>query len=352
MESGARQADPGEFTRRAFLNGKMDLSQAEAVSDIVSAGSERALRNSNTQLGGSLASRVHKVKDGLVKVCALIELDLDFSEEGERVVPVEAIIRSLDEGAEEVQSAISSFRFGKILRDGIGLAIVGRPNVGKSSIFNRLLQEERSIVSPVPGTTRDFLEETFTIDGLSVRLCDTAGLRVSRDDVEAEGIARTLLVTKSADVVLLVLDATIRSGFKEDIEFLRASTQNAPSVIIAINKADLAPARDFGPGDAVWISALTGDGFDELRSRIRDSIGNGDTTIPSEVHLTSYRQVEVLRRCSGYLTEATAAVRSGMSGEFVAADLRLAIDALSEITGEVTSDDILEHIFSRFCIGK
>ena len=353
MEAGARQADPGEFTRRAFLNGKMDLSQAEAVSDVISAGSKRSLRNSTAQLGGTLAHRMHQIKTELVRICSLLELELDFSQDGEQLVTPEEILRFINVCTKDVRAAIDSFRFGKVLRDGIGLAIVGRPNVGKSSIFNRLLQEDRSIVSPTPGTTRDFLEEGVSLDGLSVRLFDTAGLRISGDDVEAEGIARTVSVMKLADIVLLVLDATLENTHTGDMNEIMNTLGNESSVIVAVNKVDLVPGRTIGPKEALRISALTGEGMDLLKKSISTRLGGEDSpSVNTDVHLTSYRQVEALQRCLEHMEEAAGAVRSGMSGEFTAADLRLAIDAIAEVTGEVTTDEILDQIFSKFCIGK
>lgn len=353
LEAGARQADPGEFTRRAFLNGKMDLSQAEAVSDVIAAGSQRALRNSAAQLSGTLAHRIHQIKTELVRICSLLELELDFSEEREQLVSPEEILRFIDSCTKDVRAAIDSFRFGKVLRDGIGLAIVGRPNVGKSSIFNRLLQEDRSIVSPTPGTTRDFLEEGINLDGLAVRLFDTAGLRVSGDEVEIEGIVRTVAVMKSADVVLLVLDATTEKTHAEDMDELRRTLGTGPGVIVVVNKVDLVPGRTIEVKEALRVSAVTGEGIDLLKSCIRSRLGGEESnSAATDVHLTSHRQVEALQRCLGHLDEATRAIRSGMTGEFVAADLRLAIDAISEVTGEVTTDEILDQIFSKFCIGK
>ena len=347
IEAGARQADPGEFTKRAFLNGMMDLSQAEAVADLISAGSERALRNSNAQLGGSLGSIVRLIKDELVRICSLFELTLDFSDDDVSIATPESIESALLSCVQKTDSAIATYRIGKVFRDGASVAIVGRPNVGKSSLFNGLLMNNRSIVSRVPGTTRDFLEEAVDIDGTLIRLFDTAGLRKSSDEVEVEGIARTRSIVESSDVVVLVVDSTQEDTQEDDLRELPVNR-----VLIARNKIDLTGLQKSPSQDELMVSAKTGAGLDELRQAILKAVHRRPTDEGSEYFVSSSRHLEALVRCRDMIVQSIASLGSGLTAEFVTMDLRLAIDSLSEVTGEITTEDILNEVFSRFCIGK
>lgn len=350
--AGARQADPGEFTKRAFLNGKMDLSQAEAVADLIRAGSERALRNSAAQLKGALAEQIQTIKTDLIEICSLLEIQLDFSEEEISVESVAVCEKRMLGCREKLQSLLRSFKIGKVIRDGASVAIVGRPNVGKSSLFNRLLMSNRSIVSTIPGTTRDFVEESVVLDGNLIRLTDTAGLRAAGDEVEAEGILRTREAVKNADLVLLVLDATEEPTIDDDMEIIANDVQQGSKILVAQNKVDRLPANRTRQFDCVSVSALTGEGVDELRERLRRLVTGDPETQDSQVFVCSARQVESIQGCLKHINDGLRSLQSGMSSEFVAADLRLATESLSEITGEVTTDEILNTIFSRFCIGK
>jgi tRNA modification GTPase len=352
IEGGARLADPGEFTKRAFLNGKMDLSQAEAVADLISAGSEKALRNSHAQLRGKLGGRIGTVRADLLQTCALLELQLDFSEEDVALAPLESVGVALQKSIVELESISSSFKLGRILRDGAAVAIVGRPNVGKSSLFNRLLMEERSIVSSSPGTTRDFLEESVEIAGMEVRLFDTAGLRVSSDAVEAEGVQRTKSVIGSSDLVLLVVDSSIESTVSADLlEIVSASGQDT-KVVVVVNKIDLCSKSAARNPVHVEVSAVTGEGLPSLRNEISNRlIGEGLADEP-EYCLSSGRHRDAIARSRQHLRVALSTLQSGTPLEFVESELLMAASAIGEITGEVTTDEILETIFSKFCIGK
>lgn len=347
IETGARQADPGEFTKRAFLNGKMDLVQAEAVSDLVNASSERALRNSNAQMSGVFGKEVRLIKDELLKVCSLLELVLDFSDDDVPVASPDSIESALLTCVKKIESAIATYKIGRVLKDGASVAIVGRPNVGKSSLFNALLMANRAIVSRTPGTTRDFLEESIAIDGTLIRLFDTAGLRSSFDEVEAEGISRTRGIIESSDVVLLVVDSSQEDTSEDDLLTLPVDRS-----MIVHNKIDLASPKKTPGRPGFNVSATTCDGLHELRQGILERIHAGLASEENGYFVSSSRHVEVLERCRKLIIQSLGTLKSGLTPEFVSMDLRLAVGAISEITGEVTTDDILNGIFSKFCIGK
>lgn len=352
IEAGARQADPGEFTKRAFLNGKLDLTQAEAVADMIRARSERALKNSRAQLCGVLGEAVRSVKNDLLHLISLIELQLDFSIDDVPTAPPSVLRNGIKACKEQLQTMLSSFRLGKIARDGASVAIIGEPNVGKSSLFNRLLMENRSIVSPTPGTTRDFLEESIEVDGLQVRLADTAGLRSANDEIEAEGISRTKTAIGSADIILLVEDATNQRPQNKEVDANLVGASAGAKTIKVMNKIDLASSIHNGSGDRLRVSALTGEGIDELRQAI-GRVLVGDTTIyDSDLYVCSSRHRDALVSSMQHMTQALKSVDSDVPAEFIASDLRLSLDSLAMITGEVTTDEILDTIFSNFCIGK
>ncbi|HET6272465.1 MAG TPA: tRNA uridine-5-carboxymethylaminomethyl(34) synthesis GTPase MnmE [Bacteroidota bacterium] len=357
LHSGARLADPGEFTKRAFLNGKMDLSQAEAVADLISAKSRKAQRSSVVQLDGGLSKRVREIKARLLSLCSLLEIDLDLSEEGISVAPRKSIIDELTSISHELEKLIDSYDFGRIIRNGVSVAIIGKPNAGKSSLFNALLHEDRSIVSPTPGTTRDFLEEEIVISGILFKLMDTAGLREASDSVEAEGVTRTLREMSNSDSVLFVVDSTVDDGqgnlFGEVSKKLRPEQR----LLVALTKCDVATAShlrfssDLGV-DALRISAVTGVGLEDLRNKLVHSILVDNSSAKTDIEITSARHVEILRNTLASILDAEASLRSNVTYDFVALDIRGSLDYLAEITGEITSDDILNRIFSEFCVGK
>ncbi|WP_447978803.1 tRNA uridine-5-carboxymethylaminomethyl(34) synthesis GTPase MnmE [Candidatus Nitrospira bockiana] len=358
LASGARAAQPGEFTKRAFLNGRIDLPQAEAVLDTIRAKTAGSLRVAQAQLRGTLSIELERIQQRLIGLLAQVEASIDFTEEDIRFIQDEPLVRELGEAGEAVQRLIASADEGRVLRDGLALAIVGRPNVGKSSLLNALLQHDRAIVTAVPGTTRDVLEETVNIRGLPVRLLDTAGLRDTADPVEHEGIRRTRAAIDDADVLLIVLDGS--SGLTDgDREVLRAAPDK--KTVIAVNKSDLLQAlhdedlerEGVRPGTAtVRISAKTGAGLESLRDAVCTLVMRPDWE-PGECPIvTNLRHRASLIKARDALAKAVESVRSGLSGEFVAMDLRGGIEALGEITGSVTNDDVLDRIFRDFCIGK
>jgi tRNA modification GTPase len=355
LAAGARLAGPGEFTQRAFLNGRIDLTQAEAVQDLIAAQTLEQARMAAQQLGGALSRRVAPVKDELVTLIALLEAGMDFAA-GELddvdVVAPDQIRTVLVKVREALERLAKSYAQGHRLREGASLALVGRPNVGKSSLFNRLLQRERAIVTPLPGTTRDTVEEAMAVGGIPLRLIDTAGLRLTgespADEAEALGIARSREALADADLVVVVLDATA-SVSGEETELLQ-SLDGRPHVVVR-NKSDLANAALVKEADSLLTSALTGEGLEDLRAAILRLLhAEGDAATGGV--LNSLRQQQAVEAALESLTAAEIANDGGIPHEFLLADLHGALRALDSLTGQTTSDDILNRIFSTFCIGK
>jgi tRNA modification GTPase len=360
LAAGARRADPGEFTRRAFLNGKMDLSRAEAVASLISSKSERAHRMSLEQLQGRLSGTVEELRTELKRLCALLEIDLDFAEEGISVIARSEIDRKIRETKVRLDRLAESFTAGKIYRDGVSVAIVGPPNAGKSSLFNALLHESRAIVTPIAGTTRDYLEESVTLEGILFRITDTAGLRSSEDPIESEGIARALKSIERSDVVIFVDEAAGAHALNDRVlESLPIDGDRR--LILVWNKIDLMPTErervvkadsKKGGRTEVWLSALTGRGVHALAEELVNLAGASEFSTHESLCVISERHADSLRRGAQNLATALESLGSGMANEFVAFDIRESVSALGEITGEITSEDILNSIFSEFCIGK
>jgi len=360
LSAGARRADPGEFTKRAYLNGKMDLSRAEAVASLISSKSARAHRVSLEQLRGRLAGTVDEIRTGLKSLCALLEIDLDFSEEGISVIGKGDIERRITETKERLERLVDTFRTGKIYRDGVSVVIVGPPNAGKSSLFNALLKDCRAIVTPIPGTTRDYLEESLILEGILFRVIDTAGIRISEDPVESEGIARALRYLETADVVLAVDEAGADIGQREArIDSL--PVRRDQQLILVRNKIDITPGasekvvktiRGETTRIEVWLSALSGSGVHALANLLVRIVTESELSTHESVCVISERHAESLQRGARSLGIALNSLRSGMTNEFVAFDIRESVSALGEVTGEITSEDILNSIFGEFCIGK
>jgi len=363
LAAGARHAKPGEFTQRAFLNGKLDLSQAEAVADLIHAHSDAAHRASLDQLRGSVLRSVEQMRAQLIQSSSLIELELDFAEEGYEFQDPKTLLGQLEVSVARIRELASTFKFGRVWREGVATVIAGEPNVGKSSLLNALLNEERAIVTQVPGTTRDFIEESLSIEGVEFRLIDTAGLRDSRDPVESEGILRSQKLLASSDLVLFVLDAS-RPFQNDSIERLKQVRDADPDriVLVVLNKIDLArsPEKEaelktngFPPSRVLCVSARTGEGLNRLQEAM---LGAASSVSPKpaegSVVVTNSRHHDALVRAANRLEMALQTLREGKSGEFVAVDLRGALNDLGEIIGVVTTDDILNSVFSRFCIGK
>jgi tRNA modification GTPase len=353
LDAGARQAEPGEFTRRAFINGRMDLSRAEAVAALIAARSASAHRASVEQLAGKLSSAIGEMRDELVRLCALLELDLDFSDEGLEIVPRADIERKITQVEERLRGMAGTFASGKMYRDGVSVVIAGRPNAGKSSLFNALLKESRAIVTPIPGTTRDYLEESVTISGILFRLVDTAGLGESTESIEAEGIARSWKSIQRADVILHVVDAT--SDVPRDEEASGVKPDPGQFRVFVLNKVDVAPPATgwkVGEGPVALISAKTGEGIKGLSDLLVRSVGEKNIGSHENVQITSRRHHDALSGAALSVANALRALREGRTNEFISFEVREAVSKLAEITGEVTSEEVLNAIFSSFCIGK
>lgn len=348
VAAGARPAQPGELTLRAFMAGAMDLSQAEAVADLIAARSAQSRQLAMRQLRGGYSTRLHQLRDRLVNFAALVELELDFSEEDVEFADRAALQQSLQQALAEVEKLAGSFAAGNALKNGIPVAIVGKPNAGKSTLLNRLLNENRAIVSPIPGTTRDVIEDTLHLGGFEFRLMDTAGIRHTTDIVEAEGVKRSLQKTEEATIVLLLFD--IGTDAFADVQQYAQTLRLQPdaTLVYVANKSDTAsPVAP--PKEALHISALAGTGMEALTGRlvaIAKNLAGHDTVI------TNQRHAYALHKAADGLKAALAGLASGSSGELLAIDIRQALHYLGEITGEVTTNEILGTIFSKFCIGK
>jgi tRNA modification GTPase len=356
---GARLAEPGEFTKRAFLNGRLDLTQAEAVLDTIRAKTAGALRMAQAQLRGTLSKELDRLREGLIGTLAHVEAGIDFTEEDLAFIAADELISGLERALAEIAKLVESGREGRILREGVTAAIIGRPNVGKSSLLNALLSADRAIVTPIPGTTRDVLEEVANIRGVAVRLLDTAGLRETEDPIEQEGVRRSKAAGDGADLLLIVLDGSVPLS-PADREFL--SRNREKKWLLVVNKADLPGGFDLAEigveehdprgTSVVRISAKTGQGLDDLRDRIKAVTLETDFEPGERAAITRLRHQVALARVSQALANALGSARAGLPGELVAMDLRAAIDGLGEITGTVTTEDILDRIFRDFCIGK
>lgn len=355
--AGARLARPGEFTQRAFLNRKLDLSQAEAVADLIASGSQAAHKLALQQLRGGYSKQIEELREQLISLSALVELELDFGEEDVQFADRRELTQLLDGIVAICDTLIGSFRFGNAVKQGVPVAIVGAPNSGKSTLLNNLLQEERAIVSDIPGTTRDTVEETMTLGGILFRFIDTAGIRNTTDTIEKLGIERSYKKAAEASIVVLLGDASTLSedGFNTQAKLLRdriaKSLPNGdagPLVIPVLNKNDLAGVST---RKTLSISARKGDGIEELKRRFIAHV-NELNTDRSDIVVTNVRHVEALTKARKALLAAKNGVLNSISGELLAADLRQAQYHLGEITGRITADDLLGSIFSRFCIGK
>jgi tRNA modification GTPase len=351
LASGARLALPGEFTRRAFLNGRIDLTQAEAVVDLIHSRTELAMAAAQEQLAGRLSERINKARDDLLAGLAHIEAHIDFPDEDIAPNTREQLAGRLNAAAEFAEHLLRTFNEGQILRRGIRAAIIGRPNAGKSSLLNQLLGHDRAIVSPIPGTTRDTIEETANIRGLPVVFVDTAGLREARDEIEVEGIRRSRLTFERADLILHILDAS-EPLMPEDERYL-AEFSGKKRLFIA-NKIDL-PRKLELPRDvsrAVEVSCVTGDGIEQLKDAIKSAVWAGEIKAEMLQVMINARHQDALRRAAEAVRRSLDGLRACLSLELIAMDLHIAVNALGEIVGKTTTEDLLDSIFSQFCIGK
>ncbi len=348
LKQDIRLAEPGEFTKRAFLNGKLDLAQAEAVADMINSRTEASLRGARNQLDGMLSQKVDSLRELLINTSSLIELELDFAEENLEFVSIKEVLSNISTIKEEIERLLTSYSFGRIIRDGVNVALVGKPNVGKSSLLNYLLKEARAIVSEIPGTTRDIIREELSIDGILFRLFDTAGIRSTDDEIEKEGVLRSREAVKNADVVLFLDDAT--TEFSTDLLEEVLSLTDSQRILKAANKIDL-KNYDKQKYD-IGISAKTGEGIDILFTKLKEkSLGSQSYSEKSAI-VSNLRHFNALNKAKDSLIDAEKSIKERLASEFIATDLRNAESLLGEIIGKVTSDDILNNIFSKFCIGK
>jgi len=351
LDAGARLAGPGEMTLRAFVNGRLDLAQAEAVLDVVQARTEAALRVAVEQLGGKLSARVRQVRAQLVEVLAYLEASIDFVEDE---IPPQEVVPPLQAAAKALDEILATADRGLIYRQGIRAAIVGRPNVGKSSLLNALLRGDRAIVTPIPGTTRDTLEETINIQGVPLVLVDTAGIRAETDDeIERIGVARSRAALDRADLALLVIDG---SQPLTDADRDIAALVGPKPALVVVNKSDLpqvALPPDLLPAASrLSVSALTGEGIEALEEAVVELVLGGAVTAAETPLVSNPRHQALLKRALDHVRAAEGGHLGGLSPDLVAIDVREAVDTLGEITGETASEDLLEAIFSNFCIGK
>ncbi len=360
LARGARLAEPGEFTMRAFLNGRIDLTQAEAVRDLIDSQTLYQARVAAQQLEGALSKRITPVKAKLVELIALMEAGVDFAEDDVPVLAGSIILERIAEVRSALEELSRSFAYGKLVHEGLTLAIVGRPNVGKSSLFNRLVERERAIVTATPGTTRDLVSETVAIGGIPVRLVDTAGVREALDEAESIGVRKSIEALADADIVLVVRDASrgMSQPLNEEEQHqdqrlleLAAGRQ----ALIVWNKMDAATGdadNDGSSHPSVRVSALTGSGVEDLRARVLQLVGGDGAAQQESGFLTNVRQKQLVAESIGALEKAKEAVPQKIPHEMVLLDLYAALRPLDDITGATTADDILNLIFSSFCIGK
>ncbi len=337
---GVREAEPGEFTQRRFMNGKMDLVQAEAVIDLINSESDASYTASKEQLEGGLSEELKTINKMLIDLISLLEVELDFADEDLEFTPKQEISGKVDNALEVIAKFIQGYKTGRIFKDGIKVALVGEVNVGKSSLMNRLLKSDRVIVTDIAGTTRDTIEEKIEVQGYLLRLFDTAGIRETSDMIESEGISRSKKILEEADIVLQVIDST--------------NVDNVPQIegknlIKVYNKCDL---KDLSVGEgSIKISCKTGQGIDELKDLIVKSVIDEDLTY-QPYYISNLRHLNILKETAAQLDQAKVSINESQTNEVVILDLRQALDSLGELTGETTSMDIINNIFGKFCIGK
>ncbi len=356
VQKGARLAKPGEFTLRAFLNKKLDLSQAEAVADLIAADSAASHQTAMQQMRGGYSQQIQNLREKLINFASLIELELDFAEEDVEFASKSELFQLVQNIHSLLQSLLQSFQYGNVLKNGVPTVIAGRPNAGKSTLLNALLKEERAIVSNIAGTTRDTIEESFVVDGVSFRLIDTAGIRHSNDTIESIGIERTFEAMQKATLILYIFDASQTTP--EELQVELSQIPNGNHLIIPIgNKIDLLATpnnlstyQPINDSEITYISSLNKHGIDQLIERLQNFIQTNKNG--NDIVVSNLRHFEALQQASNALEQVLQAINLQMSGELLSLDIRKAIFHLGEITGEITTEDLLGNIFSKFCIGK
>ncbi len=357
VKHGARLANAGEFTFRAFMNGKFDLSQAEAVADLISSHSATSHHVAMQQMRGGFSSKIKVLRDNLINFASLVELELDFSEEDVEFASKTELTKLVSSLQSIIEKLIRSFELGNVIKNGVPVCIAGRPNAGKSTLLNALLDEEKAIVSDIPGTTRDAIEDEIVIEGVRFRFIDTAGLRKTTDTIESMGVARTYEKMKEASVVIYLFDVHELSSteLQKELDELKQHITNA-ELIITGNKIDrediVYTKKEYSHfKDIIFISSKEKQNLEELKSRLIDIFDEKSSNIPETI-ITNARHVEALQQTNNALTRVKEGLEKKLSGELLASDIRDALHYLGLITGEVSTDDLLQTIFSKFCIGK
>ncbi|OGV97558.1 MAG: tRNA uridine-5-carboxymethylaminomethyl(34) synthesis GTPase MnmE [Nitrospinae bacterium RIFCSPLOWO2_02_39_17] len=360
--NGARLAEPGEFTKKAFLNGRINLLQAEAVIDIIKSSSDIALESAMIQLEGGLAKKITSMRAVLINILAEIEVSIDFPDEDIEFKELIELQNKLKSVIEDIEQLIDTYKYGKIYREGASVVIAGRPNVGKSSLMNAILNEERAIVTSIPGTTRDTIEEGVNIKGLTINIVDTAGIREAEGLIELEGIKKTRTAIERGGLIIFLIDGS-EDLKEEDFRLIKEIREKNKPIIIAINKIDIRDKIDFKEierefsdtlltREVIKISALKNIGIRDLKNKITDIFYNGPSSIPDTTFITRERHKELLSKADSSLRNAIISIDKNLSAEFIAADIRFALESLGEITGETYTEDMLNRIFQEFCIGK
>jgi len=352
IRHGAKLAEPGEFSKRAFLNGKMDLIQAEAVIDLICSRTETATNLALTQLSGGLSETIVSLREEILETFAFIEAGIDFPEDDVETLDRENLGNRVNRALVDTKHLLEGSKTGKILRDGLLTVIVGRPNVGKSSLLNALLHEDRAIVTDIPGTTRDEIRESISVGGILLKLVDTAGITESQDLVERLGIERTWKALQTAELILLVVQANLPLT-KDELHILNTYSEK---VVVIANKVDLVENEkhflEYKDGQWIPFSVFEHRGFDELEVEIRSRVYQGEAVLASDQLLSNVRQISALERCDTALKQALESIKLGMPWDILSIDIREALRNVSEITGHNVQESLLEDIFSRFCIGK
>lgn len=358
LEVGAKAAEPGEFTRRAFLNGKLDLSQAEAVADLIHAKSGKAAKNAGKQLEGALGKHIQAFRQEIIDAAAMVELELDFIEEDVEFANKEQLVMLLKKVNAEIDKLLKTYESGRLVRDGVKTAFVGRPNAGKSTLLNALTGYDRAIVSAIAGTTRDTIDTEWSYEGIRFVLTDTAGLRETKDVIEAEGIKRSEKAIKEADIIVFLHDSTQVFTELERIEIAkyRALNSTVPFILVGTKRAllneELAKAASSRIEFDLQVSAVENIGLDQLKGLLKQRAIEGKSLDDEGLLVTSTRHRDVLEKAKLHISQALEGLDKGMTGDFISIDLRAALNTLGTLTGQITTEDLLGSIFSRFCIGK